>query len=173
MTARPCTQQRCPPLVMLQQPTQPRRIDNVVQPNRLVGRRRGLHPRRQMAAGLVRAFSIVMQPPLPDDVVQVPIGHNHKLVEAFLLKTLDEPLHVPRPPGGWDPSPLATMSSATGRALATAVDPGGARRRDNREFRARWARIADADGARKRRAAGRDRDFETRRGARSGCENWR
>ncbi len=40
--------------------------------------------------------------------------------------------------------PLATMSSATGRALATLVNPDEARRR---EFRARSTRKADA-GAR-------------------------
>ncbi len=43
----------------------------------------------------------------------------------------------------------------------------------NREFRARSARKADAGARLERRASGRDGDFETQRGARSGCQNWR
>ncbi len=69
--------------------------------------------------------------------------------------------------------PLATMSSATGGALATVVNPDEARRRDNRESRVRSARKADAGVAKVSRASGRDGDFETQDGARSGCQNWR
>ena len=47
-----------------------------------------------MAAGLVRAFLIVMQPPFPVDVFQVPLGHDHELVEALDLECLDEPFDV-------------------------------------------------------------------------------
>lgn len=47
-----------------------------------------------MPPGLVRPFVIVMEPPFPVDVVQVPFGHDHELVEAFLLQALDEPLDV-------------------------------------------------------------------------------
>jgi hypothetical protein len=49
---------------------------------------------RQVAPGLVRTFPIVMQTPFPVDVVQVPFGHDHELVEAFLLQRLDEPFDV-------------------------------------------------------------------------------
>lgn len=69
--------------------------------------------------------------------------------------------------------PLTTMSSATGRALTTLVNPTSARHRDNREFRARSGRDAGVRVAKRCRAADRDGDFETRRGARSGCHNWR
>lgn len=47
-----------------------------------------------MPAGLVRAFPVVMQPPFPVDVVQVPFGHDYKLAEAFLLQALDTPFHM-------------------------------------------------------------------------------
>jgi hypothetical protein len=57
--------------------------------------------------------------------------------------------------------PLTTMSFSTGGALATVVNPDEARRRDNREFRARSDQKADVGGRRERRAAGRDGDFET------------
>ncbi len=79
---------------MLQQPAQPRRIDDVIQPNSLVALRLLLHRWWQMPAGLMRAFPIVMQPPFPVDVVEVPFSHDHELVEAFLLQALDEPFHV-------------------------------------------------------------------------------
>ncbi len=46
------------------------------------------------------------------------------------------------------------MSFATGRAVATVVNPDGPRRRDNREFRASSARDDDADRRWKRRAGG-------------------
>ena len=69
--------------------------------------------------------------------------------------------------------PLATMSFATGRALATVVDPDEARRRDNREFRVRLDRKVDAGAATLSRATCRDGDFETGGGARSGRQNWR
>jgi hypothetical protein len=39
-------------------------------------------------------------------------------------------------------APLATMSYATGRVLATVVNPDEARRRDNREFRVRSGQMA-------------------------------
>lgn len=38
-----------------------------------------------MASGLVWPLSIVMQSPFPADVAQMPFGHDHELVEAFLL----------------------------------------------------------------------------------------
>ncbi len=69
--------------------------------------------------------------------------------------------------------PLATMSSATGGALATVVNPDEARRRDNREFQVGLDRRVDAGAAALSRATCRDGDFETRRDARSGCQNWR
>lgn len=84
----------CPPLVVLQEPTQSSRVDNVVQPNSLVGFQLRPHPRRQMAAGLVRVFPIVMQPQFPVDVVQVPLAHNHELVKEFRFQALHEPFDV-------------------------------------------------------------------------------
>ena len=47
-----------------------------------------------MASGLMRAIPIVMQLPFPVDVVQVPLAHNHELVEALLLQALDKPFYV-------------------------------------------------------------------------------
>ncbi len=124
-----------------------------------------------MPAGLVQAFRIVMQPPFPVDVVQMPFGHDHELVEAFLPQALDESFDVRSQVGfAYRSQPCFP---ATGRALATVVNPGEARCRDNREFRTRSARKADAGMAKVRRAAGRDGDFETRGDSRSGCQNWR
>lgn len=37
-------------------------------------------PGGRCATGLVRALPVVMQPPFPVDVVQVPLGHDHELV---------------------------------------------------------------------------------------------
>jgi hypothetical protein len=34
------------------------------------------------------------EPSFPVDVIQVPFGHDHERVEAFLLLALDKPLNV-------------------------------------------------------------------------------
>jgi hypothetical protein len=47
------------------------------------------------------------------------------------------------------------------------------RQKDDREFQARSGRNAKAGEERRSRALGRVGDFETQRGARSGCQNWR
>jgi len=42
----------------------------------------------------MRPFPVVMQPPFPVDVVQVPLGNDHELAEAFLIQALDESFDV-------------------------------------------------------------------------------
>ncbi len=69
--------------------------------------------------------------------------------------------------------PLATMSYATGRVLATVVNPDEAGRRDNREFRVRSGQVAHPGGRRERRAMCRDGDFEMGGDPRNGRQNWR
>lgn len=51
-------------------------------------------PRRQVPPGLVRALPIEVQLQLPIDVVQVPLAHDHELVQTIPLHGLDVPRNI-------------------------------------------------------------------------------
>ena len=94
-TAHGASRLRRTTFVVLQLPAQPRRAGtDVIRPNRLDVIWWSLSPRRQMPPGLVRPLPIVMEPPFPADVIQVPLGHNHERVQAFELQALYEPFDV-------------------------------------------------------------------------------
>ena len=140
---------------------QPRRIDDVIHPNSLVGLGQLPHPRRQMPPGFVRAFSNVMRPPFPVDVVEVPFRHDHELVEAFHLLTLDKPSHVRRQVGtAYRSQPCLPQPVERWQWLLTQSERDA---ETTESFGRDRPGKADSAGARLSRATCRDGNCETRR----------
>lgn len=81
---------RSPPLVRPQKSARPRVTDDVGRSN--LGRllRWRVKIWRQIVPRRVRPFAVVVQPPLAENVFEVPLGHDDELVEALDFERLDD-----------------------------------------------------------------------------------